>query len=478
MKPVFISYVRENSDLVDKLDQKLKSHEIEVWRDLQNLNPGGRWKREIRNVISGGAFFIGCFSKEYHDRDESYMNEELTIAIERLRQLHIDRIWFIPIKLNECMIPDREIGAGETLNDLNHVKLYEDWNTGIERIVKVIQSEPPSGEEVPSSGELDVQPSNGPKPAESATDVYSEAIEITSNQNSVKWRQLIKQVRSTVSTSLVQWGRDELLSRHQPRDGEQFVDEAVDIISPLITAALAGVESGQEHFKNQRSVMNNILSVSDPDLDSRLTWERIRYTLGYVYHSLHGALSINTEQIDLALDIARVKVQYWDQQNNENLWTAAPFMGWSQLIGKNHCTEGWKYLSSAYNRWEWLGSIFPDELEYRVSLVAYYMALNIHELASVIASGKQETIETSHLKEFCVPLTFISEGRDINQRAISHLQSNPEALTKLWSSLNVTRTEMEHSWKKWIYKCELWLRNVYGFGVDMEICHRNFFENY
>ena len=153
-------------------------------------------------------------------------------------------------------------------------------------------------------------------------------------------------------------------------------------------------------------------------------------------------------------------------------------MGWSQLIGKNHCTEGWKYLSSAYNRWEWLGSIFPDELEYRVSLVAYYMALNIHELASVIASGKQETIETSHLKEFCVPLTFISEGRDINQRAISHLQSNPEALTKLWSSLNVTRTEMEHSWKKWIYKCELWLRNVYGFGVDMEICHRNFFENY
>ena len=294
----------------------------------------------------------------------------------------------------------------------------------------------------------------------------------------MKWRQLIKQVRSTVSTSLVQWGRDELLSVDQPRDGEQFVDEAVDIISPLISAALAGVESGQEHFNNQRSVLNNILSVSDPDLDSRLTWERIRYTLGYVYHSLHGALSINTEQIDLALDIARVKVQFWDQQNIENLWKASPFMGWSQLIGKNHCTEGWKYLSSAYNRWEWLGSIFPDELDYRVSLVAYYMALNIHELASVIASGKQETIETSHLKEICVPLSFISEGRDINQRAISHLQSNPEALTMLWSSLIVTRTEMEDSWKNWIRQCDLWLRNVYGIGVNMEICHRNFFENY
>ena len=42
MEPVFISYVRENADIVDKLDQELKSHEIEVWRDVQNLNPGGR----------------------------------------------------------------------------------------------------------------------------------------------------------------------------------------------------------------------------------------------------------------------------------------------------------------------------------------------------------------------------------------------------------------------------------------------------
>ena len=228
------------------------------------------------------------------------------------------------------------------------------------------------------------------------------------------------------------------------------------------------MESGQEHFKNQRSVLNNILSVSDPDLDSRLTWERIRYTLGYVFHSLHGALSINTEQIDLALDIASVKVQYWDQQNFENLWTAAPFMGWSQLIGKNDCTEGWKYLSSAYNRWDWLSSIFPDESEYRVSLVAYYMALHIYELASVITLGEQETLETRHLKEFCVPLTFISEGRDINERAISHMQGNPEALTKLWSSLGVTRTEMENAWENLTYKCRIWLRNVYRAGSFRE----------
>ena len=151
MQHVFISYIRENKVEVDRIHQELESLGIKIWRDLQDINPGERWKRQIRKAIREGAFFIACFSKEYNKRDKTYMNEELTIAIDELRKRPTDRVWFIPIKLNECMIPDREIGGGETLNDLNHLKVYEDWNAGIERIVKVIQSEPPSGEEVPSS---------------------------------------------------------------------------------------------------------------------------------------------------------------------------------------------------------------------------------------------------------------------------------------------------------------------------------------
>ena len=208
-------------------------------------------------------------------------------------------------------------------------KLYEDWEGGIQGILNVIQPELPSDQRDTSSGKPHAFLSNAHEQGHPATNTYLKAIEIASDQNPVKWRQLFKQTRSTVSTSLVQWGGNELLSGHEPRDGEQFVDETVDIISPLISASLAGVESGQEHFKNQKSVLNNLLSVSDSDLDSRLTWERIRYTLGYVYHSLHGAISLNTEQVDLALDLAKVKVKFWGDQNFESLWKASPFMGWS-----------------------------------------------------------------------------------------------------------------------------------------------------
>lgn len=478
MEHVFISYVKENRTEVDRLCDVLSSHSIRVWRDKNDIPPGARWPQTIRGAIREGAFFIACFSKEYHERDKTFMNEELTVAIEELRQHSVDRIWFIPVQLNECEIPEFDIGKGETLEVFQSTKLYENWEDGIQRILNVIQPQFPSDQGEPSSESPNAQQINMQEQVHPAAEAYSEAIEIASDQNLVKWRQSFKQVHSTVSTSLVQWGRNELLSGCEPRDGEQFVDESVDIISPFISAALAGVESGQEHFKNQKSVLNNLLSVSDSDLDRSLTWERILYTLGYVYHSLHGAISLNTEQVDLALDLAKVKVKFWGDQNFESLWKASPFMGWSQLIGENHCTEGWKYLSSAYNRWEWLGSIFSEESEYRVSLVAYYMALNIHELASVIASGQQATLNTNHLKEFCVPLTFISEERDINQRAISMLQSNPEALTELWTSLDVTRAEMEDSWKNWIYKCGIWLRNIYGFGSYTEVYHTHFFESF
>ncbi len=68
------------------------------------------------------------------------MSEELSIAIEKLQQKPIDKIWFIPIKLNECEIPNINIGEGETLQDLQYVNLYEDWETGIQQILNIMPS--------------------------------------------------------------------------------------------------------------------------------------------------------------------------------------------------------------------------------------------------------------------------------------------------------------------------------------------------
>ena len=138
MVKVFISYVKDDSVLVNKLVDDLRVHGIDAWIDKKSLTPGTRWKTSIRNAIEGGDFFIACFSENYNNRAKTYMNEELTLAVEELRMRPANRIWFIPVKISECEIPDREIGARETLNSIHYVELFKDWNGSIRKIVRAI----------------------------------------------------------------------------------------------------------------------------------------------------------------------------------------------------------------------------------------------------------------------------------------------------------------------------------------------------
>lgn len=131
--------MREDKDQIERLCKKLRPYGIEVWLDREQILPGERWRTAIRQAIREGAFFIACFSEAYKRRVRTYMNEEITLAIDELRQRPTDRSWFIPVLLSYCEIPDREIGAGETLRDLQWVNLFEDWDGGVEKIRKVTE---------------------------------------------------------------------------------------------------------------------------------------------------------------------------------------------------------------------------------------------------------------------------------------------------------------------------------------------------
>ena len=80
---VFISYVSEDSDLVDRLEDDLKQRHIRVWRDRSSLKPGDQWEDAPREAIRTGTFFISCFSPASAKRSKSYMNAELAASSRR-----------------------------------------------------------------------------------------------------------------------------------------------------------------------------------------------------------------------------------------------------------------------------------------------------------------------------------------------------------------------------------------------------------
>lgn len=140
MPRVFVSYVRENLKIVERLATILRAHGVDVWLDRESLKPGQRWADEIRRGINSGDYFLACFSEEYASRSRTYMNEELTLAIDELRQRPSNRSWFLPVLLSDfTAVPDRNIGGGETLASIQYVSLQDDWDEGIRKLLEVIQ---------------------------------------------------------------------------------------------------------------------------------------------------------------------------------------------------------------------------------------------------------------------------------------------------------------------------------------------------
>src|SRR5579863_3152893 len=121
----FISYVREDSAAVDKLQAAIEAAGIPVWRDTASLWPGEDWRAKIRGAITEDALvFIACFSSQSAARPKSYQNEELLLAIAQLRLRRPDVPWLIPVRFDDCDIPEFDLGAGRTLASLQRADLF------------------------------------------------------------------------------------------------------------------------------------------------------------------------------------------------------------------------------------------------------------------------------------------------------------------------------------------------------------------
>jgi tetratricopeptide (TPR) repeat protein len=79
----------------------------------------------IRRAITDDALvFIACFSNNSLSRNSSYQNRELMLAIEELSQRKPDDSWLIPVRFDDCLIPNWNIGGVRTLRSLHRVDLF------------------------------------------------------------------------------------------------------------------------------------------------------------------------------------------------------------------------------------------------------------------------------------------------------------------------------------------------------------------
>lgn len=121
----FVSYVHEDSALVDALQADLEASGIQVWRDKNDLWPGQDWKIEIKKAISTGSLaFIACFSANSEARETSYQNEELALAADQMRLRRPGKQWLFPVRFDAVDVPSYDLGAGRSLDNLQRSDLF------------------------------------------------------------------------------------------------------------------------------------------------------------------------------------------------------------------------------------------------------------------------------------------------------------------------------------------------------------------
>lgn len=137
----FISYVHEDAGHVDDLQRDLEAARVPVWRDTNRLFPGQDWRTVIRHAISDNALaFIACFSANSAGRVKSYQNEELVLAIDQIRLRRPDVPWLIPVRFDDCPLPDWDIGPGRSLSSLQQADLFGPGRQqAIRRLVTAVQ---------------------------------------------------------------------------------------------------------------------------------------------------------------------------------------------------------------------------------------------------------------------------------------------------------------------------------------------------
>jgi hypothetical protein len=91
--------------------------------------------------------FIACFSSNSVAKAKTYMNEELALAVEQIRLMPPGRVWFIPVRLDDCELPKYQLGGGRHLDSLQRIDLFgpnREANLGrlVAQVMKVFGTSP------------------------------------------------------------------------------------------------------------------------------------------------------------------------------------------------------------------------------------------------------------------------------------------------------------------------------------------------
>jgi CheY-like chemotaxis protein len=125
----FLCHAIEDKAKVKELYHRLRRTGIQSWLDEENLLPGQHWEKEIRKAIQEASVIL-VFLSESSVTKEGFVNKEIKIALDVADEKPENAIFIIPVKLQDCQIPER-------LSHIQHVSLQDE--RGYDRLLQTLK---------------------------------------------------------------------------------------------------------------------------------------------------------------------------------------------------------------------------------------------------------------------------------------------------------------------------------------------------
>jgi hypothetical protein len=103
---VFLCHASDDKPKVRELYAFLLAAGIDVWFDEERLLPGHDWELEIRQALRSSDVVIACLSNRAVTK-RGFVQKELRMALDVADEQPEGRIFFIPVLLEECQVPER-----------------------------------------------------------------------------------------------------------------------------------------------------------------------------------------------------------------------------------------------------------------------------------------------------------------------------------------------------------------------------------
>jgi len=126
---LFISYSQKDKEAAEKIEQNLKEHGFDTWRDITDIDYGKNWPREIANNLVRSDIIVLLWSR-HAATSSAVKNEWLTArALEK---------GIIPCFLEPLRNLRDELKPPQALKHINGIH-FNDFETGINSLIKILK---------------------------------------------------------------------------------------------------------------------------------------------------------------------------------------------------------------------------------------------------------------------------------------------------------------------------------------------------